>query len=166
MAKTPTQEQSAPEELLNYYPTDVDGYTLPCYFGANRNLTGEVRFRYKPTDVLERAVVIQVNSDHAEKVSTKMFARLLAEKITEWDIKVKVPGGEMVPMPISPENLLALKPTLWVRFLNVVLWSHDAGDVDPKSSLAQVKEEIDEDFEALFAGARPGEARAASVEKN
>ena len=151
--------------LLNYFPED-DGYTLSAYIAARPQLTGEVRIRYRPTEQLERAVLMEVNSNHSEKEISKKFAEVMARKIVEWDIEMIGPDNVMVPMPITGANILRLKPPLWIRIINIVVWGQDGGDMDPKAKIAEIKSQVDADYEAILNGGKVGDVRLESERKN
>lgn len=152
-------------QLLNYYPDD-DGYTLDAYLAPSARLTTAVRFRYRPTEIVDRALLMEVNSKHSEKEVSKKFADVLASKIVSWDIETLGPDNVLVPMPITPVNILRLKPPVWIRIINIVLWGIDGGDSDPMIPADEMKAKIDREFEELIKGGRPVDVTVEALRKN
>lgn len=157
--------QARNQPLLNYFP-DEDGYTLSAYIAGVPRLHGPVRVRYRPTEQLERAVLLEVNQNHSEKEVTKKFAAVMASKLSEWDVEQLGPSEVMIPMPITPENMLRLKPALWIRLINIMLWGADGGDVDPDLNIEEIKKQVDADYEAILKGDKIGDARLDAERKN
>lgn len=153
------------QPLLDYIPDD-DGYTLPAYIAPLQMLHNAVRFTYRPVDILERAIFVEVNRKGSEKLVNEKFAEAMAKKLTEWDIQQRTKDGTLLPLPITKNNILRLKPALWVRMLNIVLWGVDGGDLDPDIPRDEIDKETDSDFDAILAGQRIGEARLEGDRKN
>ena len=152
-------------QLLNYFPDD-DGYTLDAYIAPTARLTTAVRFSYRPTEIVDRALLWEVNTKHSEKEVSKKFAEVLATKIVKWDIEMMGPDKVLVPMPINVSSILRLKPALWIRILNIVIWGVDGGDVDPAIPADEMKAKIDREFEELLKGGRPVDVAVEALRKN
>jgi hypothetical protein len=152
--------------LLDYIPNDDDGYTLDAYIESVPRLHNSVRVSYRPTEILERAVLIEINRASTEKDVSVRFAELLEKKITKWDIQQRTKDGVLVPLPISKANVLRLKPSLWLRLLNIVLWGSDGGDVDPGQPMESMAKQTDADFDALLRGEKIVDVRLEADRKN
>jgi len=154
-----------PQPLLDYIPDD-DGYTLDAYIGPLQMLHNAIRFSYRPVDILERAIFVEVNRSGSEKDVNSKFAEVMAKKVTEWDIQQRTKDGTLIPLPVTRNNILRLKPSLWVRMLNIVLWGVDGGDLDPDIPRDEILKATDLDFEAILAGQRIGDVRLEGDRKN
>ena len=153
------------QPLLDYIPDD-DGYTLDAYIEPVRLLHNAVRFSYRPVDILERAVLVEINRSLSEKDVNGRFADVMAKKLTKWDVQQRTKDDTLIPLPITKNNLLRLKPSLWVRMLNIVLWSVEGGDLDPAMPRDEILKASDLDFEAILAGQRIGDVRLEGDRKN
>lgn len=137
-----------PPVLLDYFPDD-DGYTLDAYIGAVPMLNNEVRFKFRPTDILERSIYLAFREKHAEKAITEKFSQVIAAKIESWSL-VRREGETVVPMEITPDRIKRLRPPLWMRLINIVIWGVDGGDIDPGLSTVEMGDQIEADMEALL----------------
>jgi hypothetical protein len=151
-------------EILDYLPED-DGYTLPAYIKPIPRLHNEVRFRFRPLDIIERSVLMAFKDRSYEKEIAKKFCEILAVKISEWSIQMRS-GDTIVPMPIDPIYIQKLKPPLWIRLVNIVIWGMDGGDLDPAASLKEMEKQLDVDVQAIVEGARVIDARVEDLRKN
>lgn len=119
-------------EILDYYPTDDDGYTLDAYISALPKVHNAVRISFRPTYVTDRALLVEANRKLDEKKFAVHLSDWAAKHLVSWSIQEKV-GGQLVPMPITTENILKLKPQLWSRLTTIVCWG-DGGDQDPEAT--------------------------------
>lgn len=152
--------------LLDYHPTDDDGYTLPCYIAPKPRMHNAVRFAYRPTRIVDRATLIEVNGNVAEKAFSLYLAEWMAKRIVSWSLKQVGPDGMMVPMPITPANLLTLKSPLWLRLINIVVWGSDAGDEDPERSKQENLSQAEIELQAALEKANLMDLQLRELEKN
>ena len=116
-------------EVLDYFPTDDDGYTLDAYIQALPKVHNEVRLSFRPTYVTDRAQLVEANRKLDETKFAKYLSEWTAKHLVSWSIHQKV-KGVMIPMPITAENILKLKPQLWTKLTGIVCWG-EGGDQDP-----------------------------------
>lgn len=152
------------EETLDYIPSD-DGYTLGAYIGAVPRLHNEVRIRFRPVDLIERAVLMAFKDRHNEKAITQKFCEVLAVKITEWSV-VRKEGDVGCPMPINAESVQSLKPSLWIRLVSIIIWGVDGGDLDPATGTRELESQMDADMDAILAGNKIIDKRLDELRKN
>jgi hypothetical protein len=137
------------EPLLDYFPQE-DGYTLKAYLAEVPRLHNAVRFRFRPVDLIERSILLAFKDRNYEKAITEKFCELLSQRITQWSL-VERSGDTILPMPITAAKIKRLRPTLWTRLTNIVIWGIDGGDVDPGMSIEQLGDRLDADMEAVLA---------------
>ncbi|AMV35638.1 hypothetical protein VN12_26335 [Pirellula sp. SH-Sr6A] len=155
---------NGPQELLDYLPED-DGYTIPIFYKPAPRIHREVRFRYRPIEILERAILVEFKERKAEREVEEMFAGVIAGRITEWSLVEKV-GDTEVPMPISKAKVLRLKPPLFLRMINTVVWGFDGGDEDPKLTVDQTAEDLDRMARAVAEGRPISDVIVGDLRKN
>lgn len=134
--------------LLCYYPDDED-YTLDAYIAAVPMITNEVRFKFHPTGIDERSVYLAFREKATEKAVTEKLSNVMAAKIESWNL-VRREGDAVVPMEISVAWIKRLKPSIWMRLVNIVVWGVDGGDPDPGIVDGKPSSEVDADIEALM----------------
>lgn len=155
----------AHQELLDYIPDD-DGYTLDAYFAPIAMLYNEVRFKYRPLELTERAKMVNILDKGDERVSAKAFSAVLASRISEWSIVQKLADGTRVPMPIEEKTVMRLKPLLWRRMVNVVILGQDGGDVDPVGVKKDDDAEIQADLASILNKTPVADERLEADRKN
>lgn len=153
-----------PQELLDYIPED-DGYTIPVFYKPAPRIHGEVRFRYRPIEILERAILVEFKERKAEREVEEMFAGVIAGRITEWSLVEKVDNVD-VPMPVTKAKVLRLKAPLFLRMVNTVIWGFDGGDEDPKLSIDKTGEDIERMAKALAEGRPISDVIVEDLRKN
>jgi hypothetical protein len=152
------------QPVLDYLP-DEDGYTLSAYIRENPRIHNEVRFKFRPVDVIERSVLIAFKDRNYEKTITEKFCEVLAARITEWSVHSQSAGAP-VPMEISTATVRRLRPSLWIRLVNIVIWGIDGGDVDPTLEVKQMDQQLESDMDAVLAGTPIVEKRVEELRKN
>ena len=143
-----SQEQAKPA-LLDYFPDD-DGYTLDAFIAAVPLMHNDVRIKFRPTDIPERSIYIAFRDKANEKALTEKLGNILASKIESWNLTRQVGENEFVPMEIIPDRIKRLKPILWMRLVNIVVWGVDGGDLDPGFTAKQMSDELENDINALM----------------
>ncbi|MEQ1831360.1 MAG: hypothetical protein ABL921_35770 [Pirellula sp.] len=88
------------------------------------------KIRYRPLSNPARAVALDASRRMDADDANVMLCKLLAGQIREWTLR-KLVDETWVPMPITWENCLVLKPILQNRLFAIVLWGNP-GDVDPE----------------------------------
>lgn len=151
-------------EILDYIPED-DGYTLPCYVKASPRLHNEVRFRFRPVDIVERSVLMAFKDRNYEKAIAEKFCEILAAKIVEWSLRMRL-NDTVVPAPIDPKFIRRLQPSLWIRLVNIVIWGVDGGDLDPEAGVKELEKQLDADMQAIIDGKGVVDARVEDLRKN
>lgn len=151
-------------ELLDYFPDD-DGFTLKAYIKAFPLVHNEVRIQYRPVELLERAVLLTFKEKNYEKTICQNFSEVLAKRIVSWSLTIKA-GDAVVPMEITAKNVERLKPALWVRLVNIVIWGIDGGDVDPGLSTAEIADRLASDMDALLNKQTFNDAKVEEIRKN
>ncbi len=116
-------------EILDYYPTDDDGYTLDAYIQGVPRVHNQQWIAYRPTYITDRALLLEANRKLDEKRFTEHLSEWAAKHLVSWTIQQKI-GDALVSMPITAENIQKLKPQLWTRIIGIVCWG-EGGDQDP-----------------------------------
>ena len=100
-----------------------------CYFKATE-FYPEVRFKYVPCLYEERAAIndqcnqTAVDSEYNSDVeSFNVWRPELAKRIESWNLG----------LPPTEDNIRKLKHSLINRFVSVVIYGGDLGDIDPES---------------------------------
>ena len=135
--------------LLDYFPEE-DGYTLAAYIAEVPRLHNAVRFRFRPVDLIERSILLAFKDRNYEKAITEKFCELLSQRITEWSLTERT-GETSLPMAVTAAKIRRLRPTLWTRLVNIVIWGVDGGDADPGLSIDKLSDRLDADMEAILA---------------
>lgn len=151
-------------EVLDYFPEE-DGYTLSAYIKEFPRVNNAVRIRFRPVDLIERAVLIAFKDRSYEKLITEKLSEALASRITEWTV-MKREAGMLVPLEISKENILRLKPALWIRLVNIVIWGIDGGDLDPGMTEKEIDDQLESDLDAVLTGNPVIDKRLEDLRKN
>jgi hypothetical protein len=153
-------------EILDYYPTDDDGYTLEAYISERPLLHSAVRIKYRPTPVMDRALLIDVNRQVNEKRFAKHLSDWLADHIVSWDLKSQKPDGTFEPMPIDTKAVLSIKPQLWLRLVNIVCWGSDGGDPDPDWTDEETVSDAERELQAVMNKRNKVDAVLDQLQKN
>jgi hypothetical protein len=154
------------QELLDYYPPNEDGYTLPAYIKASPMLHKEVRLTFRPTPVEERGVIMDCFRSLGESKSSSYVAEMLASKIKSWNLTIPGPENIRLPMPITQDWILRLKPAIWIRLVSIVIWGTDGGDLDPKLDLEDQLSEVEQQVRAIIDKQRPIDVKVEGELKN
>ena len=162
---TPTQPTvNSQDVLLDYFPEE-DGYTLAAYIAEVPRLHNAVRFRFRPVDLIERSILLAFKDRNYEKAITEKFCELLSQRITEWSLTERN-GEALLPMAISAAKIRRLRPTLWTRLVNIVIWGVDGGDADPGLSIDKLSDRLDADMQALLANRPVIDQQVEDLRKN
>lgn len=140
-------------------PLDNDGYTLSAYIKGVPRLHPDVRFRYRPTEHLERVRTEKeiANCGNDTEAKEMLLAEVIAKKIVSWDVKGAQP---------NVATILRIRSKVFIdRLANIVYFGIEGGDTDPEQVEAPGKaaESIRERVEAAKRGVPFGEHLA---EKN
>lgn len=137
-------------EILNYLPMDDDGYTLSAYISARPLLHTAARFTYRPTSVQDRALLIDVNRQVDEKRFSTHLSDWIASHIVTWDLTKKAKDGVSIPLEITSQAVMSLKPQLWLRLVNIVCWGSDGGDPDPEWTDEETMSDAERELQAVL----------------
>jgi hypothetical protein len=153
-------------ELLDYFPSDSDGYTFPAFIAGVPNLHNDVRFSYRPTPMEERGVIMDVYRSLGEGKACQYIAELVAAKLVSWSLTTVGPEGVRIPMEISKASVLRLRPAIWLRMVSIIIWGTDGGDVDPKLDLNEQVSEAEQQIRAIIQKTRGGDVKVDEEVKN
>lgn len=159
-----SQSKKRPQ-TIDYIPTDDDGYSEDAYIAPKELVHNAVRFTYRPTPVEERALMIDVNRSVDERRFAVHCSKFLASRIIRWDIVENTPNGS-VPMPLTVDNVIRLKPALWMRLVNIVIWGTEGGDPDPEWEATKATSDAEVLLEAVLAGKNRADAKLEAQQKN
>ena len=121
-----------------FYVPD-DGYTIQAYLNGEPQMYGPVRFGFRPVLIEERAKLMDSMGRMKPGAFDCKLADDLSKRLVEWDIPEiqKVEGrigyvktGKV--LEITPWNILHLRWHLYNRFLAVVVFGTEGGDMDPE----------------------------------
>jgi hypothetical protein len=84
----------------------------------------------------------------------------VARKLVEWDLQ-----HDGKPVPITPQNLLHIKPALHDRLLAIIM-GLAPGDVDPNARAVETEKTLADELDAMERGIAPGAAAAERDAKN
>lgn len=161
-----SQSKKRPQ-TIDYIPTDDDGYSEDAYIAPKELVHNAVRFTYRPTPVEERALMIDVNRSVDETRFAAHCSRFLAKRIIRWDIVEKTTDGSApMPMPLSESNIMRLKPALWMRMVNIVIWGTEGGDPDPEWEASKATSDAEVLLEAILARKNRADAKLEALQKN
>lgn len=123
------------EIVLDYVP-DTSDFTETRYIAARARLHSGVFISFRPVDIMQRAMLLEVRSRVNEAKFVEVLVRELSKQITEWSLTMLAnpsdpASGEMVPMPVTEKYVKTLRPILLNRMLDIVIWGADGGDVPP-----------------------------------
>ena len=100
--------------ILDYIP---EGYTEEGYVREAPGLHGPVRFTFTPMLITERAALFsQRMLALPEELQDRRCADVLCGKLVSWSVA----DTQGQPLPLTPENVLRLKPALFQRLLAIV----------------------------------------------
>jgi hypothetical protein len=121
-----------------------DGYTEDGYIAEVPRLHPALRFRFRPMLSTERAQAMRdmgkaINSPNA-KQSEIISAKLMAERILEWDLK----DGSGNIVPVTADMILRVKPQLSNRLYAIVVLGTAPSDEDPESEKEPTSQEEQE----------------------
>lgn len=120
---------------VSAFVSDDDGYTEECYFEARERMHPAVRFDFRPIRVLDRVQIVEelreLNRKGRSKDAERYIAGEVATRIVRWEFL----GNDGEPMDSVPaptkDSVLKLKPQLFVRFADVLIYGSESGDDDP-----------------------------------
>lgn len=120
---------------VSAFVSDDDGYTEVGYIESRERMYPAVRFNYRPIRVLDRVQVVEelrdLNRKGRSQNAEALIANEIANRVIKWEFLA--PDGseiEGTPEP-TKKNVLCLKPQLFVRFADVIIYGTDGGDMDP-----------------------------------
>lgn len=111
--------------MLSWIPDEhylESGYVAPA-----KGLYDELRFTYRPLLVTERAKVANQASLLKDGAYEKWIASVLARKLRSWTLS----AADGSSVSVSEENLLRLKPDLFLRVTSIVC-GFSPSDTDPE----------------------------------
>jgi hypothetical protein len=120
---------------LDYVPAEGD-FTETRYIAARERLHSGVFVTFRPFDIMQRAMLVEVRNRTANEVKfLEILIKELTKRVTGWSLTMPAiptdPKSEHIPMPIEEKYVRSLKPALLNRMLDMVVWSADGGDVPP-----------------------------------
>lgn len=138
----------------------MDAYLAPVAL-----IHPEVRFRYRPMHIIERAVFHENTSKMSEQAITTMMSETLAARVISWSI-TEPKDGIRQPLALTPVNFRRLEPVLFFKFVDMVIWGSSRGQVDPKAKQEEVDKRVKEELQAAIAGIPMMDSIAEEREKN
>ena len=120
---------------VSAFVSNDDGYTEIAYIEARERMYPAVRFNYRPIRVLDRVNIMEelreLNRKGRSQNAESMIATEIANRVTSWEFLD--PQGDVIDESPEPtkKSVLCLKPQLFVRFADVILYGTDGGDMDP-----------------------------------
>jgi len=132
-----------------------DGYTEPGYIKPNPGIHGEFRFHFRPMRVTEQSEMRDASSKLTGPAYERMSAAAVAQQVTAWEL----------PEEITPENVLRLKPQLFLR-LHLIVAGFEATDIDPLWSEEKQQGAAEGEYLASLMETTPGAAREIEDAKN
>lgn len=104
-----------------------DGLTERAYLAPIPRLTGELRFEYRPTSIEALHRFLDGLRGKSLVALGKSEAAAVAERVVSWSLL----DSEGDDLPITAANLLALRPSLFRRLKDIVVYGTEGGDADP-----------------------------------
>ncbi len=135
--------------FVSPFAKNEDGYTETRYIEARRGLHPSMRVTFRPTPVLDKASTLDtVRRNIADGRSAKadaLIAEAMASRLVGWEF-LDDDGKPVDGMPKPGKNeLLSLKPELFVKVSAIVFYGDSGGDVDPADGKQPTK--VDEQLE-------------------
>lgn len=126
---------TAVEIVMDHIPDSSD-FTETRYIAARARLHSGVFITFRPTDIMQSAMLLEVRSRVNEAKFVEVLVRELSKRITDWSLTMLAnpsdpTSGEMVPMPVTEKFVKTLRPILLNRIFDIVIWGADGGDVPP-----------------------------------
>ena len=111
-----------------------DGYTVTRYIAGIERLYGAVRVTFRPASAEQlEAFRMKLSSDDGVG-NAKKIAEATAMRIVSWNVRDR--DGK--PAEVSAKVVRSLQTRLQARFVSVVLWGADGGDVDPEEGESEL----------------------------
>lgn len=110
-----------------------DGYEENGYIAEVPRLHPALRFRFRPMTSGERTAAMREMERALKSPNPKMSeivsARMMAERILEWDLA----NGQGEIVPVTEENILKVKPTLSNKLYSITITAVVGSDEDPEA---------------------------------
>lgn len=121
-------------EALDYIPDD-DGYTEERFISGVPRLYNATTIRFRPLDIMKRAMLIEVRKRTNEEKFTEILIRELTSHLVSWSLKmrsnIKDTKSPSVAMPIEAGFVKRIRIPLLLRMFDIVIWGADGGDPFP-----------------------------------
>ena len=134
-----------------------DGYEEVGYIAEQPRLHPALRFRFRPMTSGERTAAMREMERALKSPNPKMSeivsARMMAERIIEWDLK----NGDGEIVPITEAVMLKVKPALSNKLYSITITAVVGSDEDPE---AEMKSESGSEAKAKLNGADQAEQDA------
>ena len=120
---------------VSAFISDDDGYSEEAYIDAIERMHPAVRFKYRPIRVLDRVQIVgelrDLNAKGKAQNAESLIAQEIANRIFSWDFLDS--NGSVIDGAPEPtkKSVLRIKPQLFVRLADIVIYGNDAGDLDP-----------------------------------
>lgn len=129
---------------VSAFISNDDGYTEVCYLDSLDRMYPAVRFNYRPIRVLDRIQIVdelrELNRKARSQNAESLIANEIASRVTSWEF-LNSDGSVIEGSPEPTKSaVLRLKPSLFVRFADVVIYGSDGGDMDPAEDPDCVKD--------------------------
>lgn len=126
-----------------------DGYTVDGALIKGRDgLYEDLRLSYRPTTPGERTAALKemrkAHDSPNPKKSELEAARLIAERLTEWDLKYPEGPRKGQVVEITPANVAKVHPVLSIEIWNMVIMGERASDETRDAKTDQEQAEEDE----------------------
>ena len=137
-----------------------DGYSESSFIAEVKRLHPALRFKFRPFLQEERHRLLKENAGLQPIKAAENSAKILAKKISEWDLK----DSKGDPVAVSDNAIRRLKPALYDRVLGIVM-GLDPSDEDPEAREVDSPSLADQ-LEANETGKPIGDVADANAVKN
>jgi hypothetical protein len=152
--------------VLDYIPSDDDGYTIDAYIAPKMLIHNAVRITYRPTPVMDRALLLDVAKQVDEKRFTRHLSEWVVRHLVTWDVTKTLADGTVVPLEKTVQAVMNLKPALWRRVVDIVCWGSDGGDSDPEWSISESLTDAERELQAVLERQNRHDVIVGDLQKN
>lgn len=157
-------------EALDYIPDD-DGYTEERFISGIPRLYNATTIRFRPLDIMKRAMLIEVRKRTNEEKFTEILIRELTSHLVSWSLQmrsnIKDQNSALVSMPIEASFVKRLRIPLLLRMFDIVIWGADGGDPFPAETQdAESPDDFEKRMKAMLEDPQPVSEKIEADQKN
>ena len=115
------------QRLPNTIPEDDDGYTLTRYLEGRELMHGPLRFTYRPVSSKKKMALKDYIAGKSEEEVLDCLSQATSKQLVDWDA-IDHTGAKL---GTDWRSVRQIYPAQLERLFMVVLWSVQAGDIDP-----------------------------------